>query len=214
MTATIASETALAPHPETLGETGAAISTAAGILDAVRNANCSLAVWQRNAILDWSALLEGSPRDIRFETSRAALAPRFTASLADHGFGGRHLHRAFAEDVALLAGRLCAVMQCDSVEVRLEVVTTDSCRKFHADYVAARLITTYVGPGTQWLTREDAARVRSGGEPRRIHQLEPGDVGIFKGKLATEYPAIHRSPPIASAQGKRLLLVLNSLESK
>ena len=38
----------------------------------------------------------------------------------------------------------------------LEVVRTDSCRKFHADYVTARLITTYLGEGTQWLDEADA----------------------------------------------------------
>jgi len=213
VTATIARTAALESRAQTLcaplRETGAAISTAAGILGAISDDDCNLAIWQRNLLIDWSALIEGSPRDIRFDASRADLAARFAAALASHGFGGRHLHRALCDDVALLAERFCAVMEIEELELRLEVVTTDSCRKFHADYVAARMITTYVGPGTQWLTRADAARVRAGKEPRAINRLEPGEVGIFKGKLATDHPAIHRSPPIASASGPRLLLVLN-----
>ena len=71
-------------------------------------------------------------------------------------------------------------------------------------------ITTYVGEGTDWLDDADAARVAAGGTPQRVGRLAPFDVGIFKGKLATDRPAIHRSPPIAgTAGGARLLLVLN-----
>ena len=42
--------------------------------------------------------------------------------------------------------------------------------------------------------------------------MSPGDAGIFKGKIATDTPAIHRSPPIAGTGEKRLLLVLNPVE--
>jgi len=192
-----------------LSDTGAAISTAAGTLAAVKDADCSLAIWQRSFLHDWSALLDGDPSDIRFSAPRDDVASRLMPSLANHGFGAKHLHRALVDDVDLLAGKFCSVMAIAQVDLRLEVVTTDSCRKFHADYVVARLITSYVGPGTQWLTRADAERVRSGEKPRRINQLETGDVGMFKGKLASDSPAIHRSPPIASASGPRLLLVLN-----
>ncbi|MEQ8411761.1 MAG: DUF1826 domain-containing protein [Erythrobacter sp.] len=195
----------------------AALSTAPGVLASIREPDCNLVVWQRLPAIDWSPLLGGAtqdaPQDIRFCTSRTELAPRLIAALARHGFGARHLHRALAEDAALLAGLFCSALGIEDLELRLEIVRTDSCRKFHADYVAARLITTYVGPGTQWLSRDDAARVRSGDEPRRINRLETGDVGIFKGKRATDQPAIHRSPPIATANGPRLLLVLNRTDS-
>lgn len=42
--------------------------------------------------------------------------------------------------------------------------------------------------------------------PQRLHTF---DVGLFKGKLATDRPAMHRSPPIAGTGAVRLLLVLN-----
>ncbi|KWV92041.1 hypothetical protein AUC45_12885 [Erythrobacter sp. YT30] len=111
-----------------------------------------------------------------------------------------------------MADHYCAILDLGEVEVRLEVVTTNSCRKWHADYVKARLITTYVGSGTQWLTQADADRVKGGEEPQWINSMSPGDVGMFKGKLATDTPAIHRSPPIAGTGEKRLLLVLNPPE--
>lgn len=190
----------------------ACVSTAPSILQAIRDDACNLAIWQRHCLIDWSALTEREPADIRFDTARADLAGRFSEALERNGFGGRHLHRALGDDVALLANLFCSGLDIEELEVRLEVVTTDSCRKFHADYVVGRLITTYVGPGTQWLSQDDADRVRAGDEPRKINQLAPGDVGIFKGRLASDHPAIHRSPPIATADGPRLLLVLNRTE--
>jgi hypothetical protein len=118
-------------------------------------------------------------------------------------------YTALVEDAARLGELFCAAMDLAKLELRLEVVRTDSCRKFHADYVTARLITTYVGEGTDWLDENDAARVAAGETPRHINRLAPFDIGLFKGKLATERPAIHRSPPIAGTGAARLLLVLN-----
>ncbi|WP_137862190.1 MULTISPECIES: DUF1826 domain-containing protein [unclassified Sphingomonas] len=85
-------------------------------------------------------------------------------------------------------------------------------RRFHADYVRARLITTYAGPGTQWLDALTARRLDAGIPPRRaeIRQLRTGQVGIFKGHdWPTTTPILHRSPPIARAGKARLLLVVD-----
>ncbi|MFN3864958.1 MAG: DUF1826 domain-containing protein, partial [Erythrobacter sp.] len=52
----------------------------------------------------------------------------------------------------------------------------------------------------------------AGQEPRRINRMNTFDVGLFKGKLASDRPAIHRSPPIAATRARRLLLVLNPMQ--
>lgn len=98
----------------------------------------------------------------------------------------------------------------ETVRLRLEVVENDACRKFHADYVTVRTITTYVGPGTQWI---EAAKLSIGRMPEmsEIRQTETGDVTIFKGRLWQESPAIlHRSPPIAGTGEQRLVLVVDT----
>ena len=85
--------------------------------------------------------------------------------------------------------------------VRLDVVDTDACRRFHADYVPLRLLCTYVGPGTQWHRCDRADRVE---------QLAAGEVAIFKGRDALDPPVLlHRSPPISRTGERRLLLVLD-----
>ncbi len=179
------------------------------ILTAIRAPDCNLAIWHRAPLADFAALTTGTPTDLRFETTPGDVHDALLAALAEHGFAAPALHPLLAADVSVIAGLYCAALDLARFELRLEVVRTDSCRKFHADYVTARLITTYAGEGTDWLDQADAARVAAGQEPRRINRLNAFDVGLFKGKLATETPAIHRSPPIAATGGARLLLVLN-----
>ena len=179
------------------------------ILTAIRAPDCNLAIWHRAPLADFAALTTGMPTDLRFETTPGDVHDALLAALAEHGFAAPALHPVLAADVSVIAGLYCAALDLARFELRLEVVRTDSCRKFHADYVTARLITTYAGEGTDWLDQADAARVAAGQEPRRINRLNAFDVGLFKGKLATETPAIHRSPPIVATGGARLLLVLN-----
>jgi hypothetical protein len=184
------------------------------VLDAIRREDCNLAIWERPDIADFAPLLGGTPQHLRFNSTLEELGTQLSTGLRQHRFAAKHLHDALVADVAMLAERFCTALGMARFEVRLEVVTTDSCRKFHADYVRARLITTYVGPGTDWLDGKDAAAVARGDEPARINRMEPGDVGLFKGKLATMHPAIHRSPPISTTGEQRLLLVLNPVEAE
>jgi len=184
------------------------------VLHAIRADDCHLAIWEREPLADFTPLIEGQPADLRFETTLPDLASALAAGLSANGFGGTTLHEAFIADVRDVAALYCAALDLACFELRLEVVRTDSCRKFHADYVSARLITTYVGEGTDWLEQSDAERVAAGEEPRRISRMAAFDVGLFKGKLATDRPAIHRSPPISATGGTRLLLVLNPAQKQ
>ena len=90
------------------------------------------------------------------------------------------------------------------MKLRLEVVETDACRKFHADNVSARLLMPLVGPGTQWVHT---------GDDDIVQALQPGEVGLFKGWKWTEAPRIlHRSPPVAATGETRLLFALSPVE--
>lgn len=197
MATLLARSARLSPDPAVLGEIG--------------DHDCNLAVWQRPALADFAPLVAGAPQDLRLVSDVPSLAGTLARALRDAGFGGgAALHSILVADAVRLAGLFCDALDLAAFELRLEVVRTDSCRKFHADYVTARLITTYHGEGTDWLDPADAARVASGEAPEHINRLAPFDVGLFKGRLGTESPAIHRSPPIAeTADGARLLLVLN-----
>lgn len=200
------------PHMATVLARSARLSADPAVLAEIRDPQCSLAVWQRGVPADFAPLVEqGAQDDLRFVSDVAGLPDRLLGALPAAGFGGPPaLHAALAADAACLAALFCDACDLAAFELRLEVVRGDSCRRFHADYVTARLITTYLGEGTDWLDEADAARLAAGAAPRAIHRLGAGDVGLFKGKLGEGSPAIHRSPPIAETPGAvRLLLVLN-----
>ncbi len=195
-------------------EDSARLSASEDVLQDIRSPGCNLAIWKRSVPLGCEQVRDEMDRDIRFSAPLAELAQLLRAELSNAQVPASDKTEALIGDVAMLARLYCSAMDISAVELRLEIVTTDSCRKFHADYVNARLITTYAGTGTQWLSNDDAERVRQGLEPGTINTLSAGDVGLFKGKLATETPAIHRSPPISGTGEKRLLLVLNPPESR
>jgi len=106
-----------------------------------------------------------------------------------------------AADIAVLARRHARLTGTDRLTLKLEVVETDACRRFHADYVALRMLCTYVGPGTQWHAIAD---------PDTIGQVPTGAVAIFKGRMLLDPPTVlHRSPPIVATGERRLMLTLD-----
>ncbi|MXO66207.1 DUF1826 domain-containing protein [Altericroceibacterium endophyticum] len=113
---------------------------------------------------------------------------------------------ALADDIQMLATRLAALMQVDTVTIRLEVVSTNACRKIHADNTDLRLITTYAGPGTQVLPPHSEV------DPNNLWTMPTGWVGLFKGRAFGEghEACLHRSPPMGDMGGERLVLVIDT----
>lgn len=114
-------------------------------------------------------------------------------------------------------------------KVRLEFgpVLDNQCRKFHVDHMHLRLITTYVGPGTQWVP-ESAVR-RAGFERcygrvsdanraivpdrTRVRHAVAGDVLAMKGvRHGDGRGVVHRSPPIRGSGRVRVIAVLSTVE--
>lgn len=101
---------------------------------------------------------------------------------------------ALASDIARFATQFAQAMDTDRVAIRLEIVETDACRRFHADDVTARLICAYVGPGTQRLDAAGTVALTADADPETltIRDLGMGDVAIFQGRRwAPDIPAIH-----------------------
>lgn len=189
-------------HPGTAPAHVATCRSPAG-LSAIHQPQINFVVWERTLepalLADLAATDLHRVADIRFAARRPDLPAALAGAMADAGWEGA----ALAADIVALAGHFADVMACPAVDLRLEVVADNACHKFHADYVPARLVTTYVGPGTDWLPNgaDDAAQAR---------RLAAGAVAIFKGRSwPTDHPIIHRSPPIAGTGLRRIVLVLN-----
>lgn len=133
--------------------------------------------------------------------------------------GYRHIDGCadFMADVGWLVQAYSCLLGARRVGLRLRVLERTMCPRFHVDYVPLRLITTYVGAGSQWLEEGAMCRSQLGNpaeEPRHsIHQLGCGHVALFKGEkwLGNEGRGlIHRSPQMEMSE-KRLVLTLDWL---
>jgi hypothetical protein len=117
---------------------------------------------------------------------------------------------------------------CSVVGIRLSRLDSPMCPRFHIDRVTVRLVSTLVGPGTEYVAEEYLNRrwlghaaggladevtglLRAGA---RIEQAETGDIVMLKGET---WPgnegrgAVHRSSHASSAE-PRLVLTLDALE--
>ena len=143
-----------------------------------------------------------------------------------------------AADIDRLSMIMARMTGARAVRVKLHSCDGDVCRIFHVDHVAVRLITTYTGPGTDWLEDNAARREHLGGRglPRpatidginnaivadwtRVHRLPRFAIAALRGNRPHDHhsqhprdttPAIvHRSPPIAGTGITRLRLVVEA----
>ncbi len=134
---------------------------------------------------------------------------------------------ALAEDIAQLVDLFCQLLNRQEVRLRLTTVDRVMCPRFHVDNVPCRLVTTFSGPGTQWLHHDAVDRSKLGkgnkGLPDElsgiyhsiedIQQLKNGDVALMKGARwigNRQIGLVHRSPSPEPGE-VRLLLTLDYL---
>lgn len=175
----------------------------------------SLALWERQ----WDAALarhidelrfEELPR-VRFVADAKTAEVDVAAAFADTECRDEDVISALISDIESLICRFCDATAATDVEVRLAAICDDACRLFHADHMRARLVTTYRGPGTEWVAPKDFAPALSNPESfaGNIHQMPRFAVGLFPGSLALQGPLIHRSPRIRKPGEFRLFLSIN-----
>jgi hypothetical protein len=174
-------------------------------LSIVREPHVVLALWERDRPAAFFDVLDsldlGNVDDLDMTIHLPVAASTLAASLIASGYP-EEAAVPLAADIRELGRTFAMLTDAGRVRVRLEVVETDACRKFHADYVTLRLLATYRGPATQWV------RTAS---PETIEQAERGAAVVLKGRLMLQEPVIlHRSPPITSTGKQRLLLTIDT----
>ena len=121
-----------------------------------------------------------------------------------------------ADDIDGLVAAFAHIARERLVDVRLERIEHDACWKFHRDSVETRLLTTYLGPATEWVRPFQAERALKDQKDfdGPVESLGLNDIAVFKGSRAgTGDGIVHRSPPIAGSGQVRLLLCLNARSS-
>ena len=208
---------------ETTGDTETARATTAikfsktiDGLSQIKRPYTDLVIWPRkfpSAFQSWIRYLSASnlpqlrilvaPCDLR-----SALDPMLDAC----GLPISDMRDFMVDDISALVHTFSEITQSEMVDVRLEHIDHDSCWRFHTDVVDLRLLTTYLGPGTEWVNPRHAHKAIDHQKQYSgpLEQLKLNEVAIFKGKIASETDGIvHRSPPIEDSGKSRLLLCLN-----
>lgn len=188
------------------------------VLTEVLQDGVNLAVWCRRLpaqLEDFAELLVslGQPladqRVIDVDEQQTPVLPDLMREAADlHGY------EAFVADVTWLVAAYTCLVGARRVGLRLRVLAGPMCPRFHVDNVPLRLLTTYVGPGSEWLREQESPR----GELHtaqiavdNIQHLHAGEVALLKGEKWQGNEGaglVHRSP---SGQQGRLLLSLDWL---
>ena len=169
----------------------------------------NLAVWQRHLppqVEDFAALvvsLQHCLSDERVLDVTEHCAPDLAGLLA--GAADLEGYASFLADVAWLVEAFTCLLGARRVGLRVRVLGQAMCPRFHVDQVAIRLLTTYVGVGSEWLP--DPADVDN------YEWLDAGAVALLKGERwegNTGGGLVHRSP-VPSGTERRLLLSLDWL---
>ena len=114
------------------------------------------------------------------------------------------------DDICLLAHEFNKLFASSYLRLRFDVITTNKCPKFHIDHVAARLLCTYRGFGTEYSFLD---------EQKRLGEIFPTPNCAAVVLRGTKWPTdcannlVHRSPEINDVNEIRLLFVIDSVDN-
>lgn len=179
-------------------------------VSAIRQPDCAALIWTRAPARRFQHWIDELPPK-QLPKARLTLRPdRVCDALLNmaqiHNTPPSAERNMLIEDASALAAIFADVMKAAYLRLRLDVVTTNACRKFHIDNVTARLVCTYRGTGTQYGLSHD------GSDPSDVLTVPTGAPIILRGKQWPETPfsgLLHRSPPIEGRGETRLVLVLD-----
>jgi len=195
------------------------------VLAGIYEPEVNLAVWQRGERADVSAhcqdLLQARHplalrRTVAVDALRNEPETVLPAAVACGPLG---------TDIAFIVDMFACLFELEQVGIRLLTLDAAMCPRFHVDRVHCRLLTTYGGPGTQWLRYGGLSRPwrdilldAEQGEPAARKELDTGsesiacqDVALLKGETWPDnegHGLVHRSPQVEPGS-KRLLLTLD-----
>ena len=194
------------------------------ILRRIQEKGVNLCLWQRDVqpeiVRELSFLTVSSLPELRCTTTAASLDADVCHLLSQQGINPDGLDN-WRKDMQQLANVYFSLSNDRQVTLRIEFSDGTRCPRFHVDRTHLRLLCTYKGPGTEWLSNEQVDRHAQAngaanesivryGEPKRFNTYS---VGIMKGEI---YPGnsgnglVHRSPANTGENQSRILFCLDS----
>jgi Protein of unknown function (DUF1826) len=193
------------------------------VLAQILRPGINLAIWRRGVpspVAAWLATssageLAGTAQDVELGVPAACVPASLSAKIAAPTRDQRSGIAALAQDAGDLANLMAKLTGMPFVRVRVEWVRDQPCPYFHTDKVPFRLVCTYRGAGTQWLSNNVAERLRAPDDvpaESQVNCLTTGDVAVMRGSSHSKesgVPLTHRSPPLDFPLEWRLFLAID-----
>ena len=217
-------------HSQQVGHVGsnterrAAIGTNPDVLTDIYQNYVNMAIWQRQISTSLNAECLSLLANKQF-TGEQLILSTDKSSCLEELLPALSRYPNLLEDMQTLVDMFSCLFDPESIGLRLTPLSKSMCPKFHVDRVPCRLITTYIGAGTEWLQHSDVDRSKlgagsgglsdadSGLYPNidSIKTLSSGDTALLKGESWEGNEGgglVHRSPTVDTEQ-RRLLLTLD-----
>tara|TARA_B100001778_G_scaffold141720_1_gene116400 strand:- start:189 stop:908 length:720 start_codon:yes stop_codon:yes gene_type:complete len=180
-------------------------------LSEIFNENINISIWERQ--LDTA--LQQAAEEILSKDSELNISlvpqPRDIRKLLISELGSTSNILKLINDISFIAGMFCELFDLKRAWIRLDAINKPMCPRFHADKLKCRLVTTYVGPATQWLPHQlvDRTKLGDGNDGQSdeksglfikktdIEQLDTGHIALLKGEAWNGNKGaglVHRSP--------------------
>ena len=189
------------------------------------NRDINISIWKRNLnsnILHASEILLIKNSDLQFSE---LINKNFSIDFLIDKIGADEKLISFYEDIQYLTKLFCELFDIKDAWLRIDAIDKPMCPRFHADHLKCRLVTTYYGPGTQWLPNNLVNRNKLGhgnngladdisglfSKKSDIENLDVGDIGLLKGEAWVNNEGlglVHRSPHTDSNY-KRLYVTID-----
>ena len=189
------------------------------------NREINISIWKRNLnsnILHASEILLIKNSDLQFSE---LVNKNFSIDFLVDKIGADEKLISFYEDIQYLTKLFCELFDIKDAWLRIDAIDKPMCPRFHADHLKCRLVTTYYGPGTQWLPNSLVNRNKLGhgnngladdisglfSKKSDIENLDVGDIGLLKGEAWVNNEGlglVHRSPHTDSNY-KRLYVTID-----
>ena len=189
---------------------GVSVADLAEDLSVIHRHDCAAAIWNRkpqSAFQSWIDALDPTQLPKARLVLRPEAVERSVTQLCEAArLAPCQQRQRLIEDISALADLFSRTVSSRYIRLRLDVVQTNACRKFHIDAVTARLVCTYRGTGTQLGTLDQ------NGQPQCLLTLPAGAPILLRGTKWPERPKsglLHRSPPIEGTGETRLVVVMD-----
>ena len=198
-------------------------------LSEIHKKNINISIWERE--LNTEIIEAGKDilnKNPNLQISEV-LKPKNVLNMLKEELGHSEENLFLFEDISNMVSMFCEFFDESRAWLRIDAIDKPMCPRFHTDYVRCRLVTTYVGPGTQWLPQHLVNRSKLGHgnegqaddksglfhEDVKIEQLDVGHVALLKGESwegNNGSGLVHRSPH-DKKEYKRLYVTIDFLET-